>query len=74
MARQEKEANMLHPNGPRVRGGEAANLSRNVLQPSRPTVRGMKNNGDDSPYRRPLKSSEKQLLILNVERTLVLNG
>lgn len=65
---------MLYPNAPRVSGAQAAELCKTVIQRNRPSVRGMKNNGTDSPYRRPLDDSEKQLLILNVERTLVLNG
>ncbi len=74
MARQEEEAKMLYPNAPRIDGERAAVLCSTVLQRNRPVVRGMKNNGADSPYRRPLKNSEKQLLVLNIERTLVLNG
>jgi hypothetical protein len=65
---------MLYPNATRVNGNEAAELCSTVLQRNRPSVRGMKNNGADSPYRRPLKNSEKQLLKLNIQRTLVLNG
>ena len=65
---------MLYPFARRIEWDNAVKFCIDILQPNRPAVRGMKNNGSDSVYRRDLEDDEKRRLTLNVERTLLLNS